>query len=105
MPEFTYSVGGRTDVAVARRRRAPGLLSPGNKAGTLARLADSSAGAQLHDAAIALEHSSAVPANGGATEHELRFLAERLPEYLHHGLNVAEFRDMRLHHGHNGAGE
>ncbi|RKN41166.1 hypothetical protein D7294_15655 [Streptomyces hoynatensis] len=78
---------------------------PGNEAGMLARIADSLEGAQLHDAAIVLDHSLAVLANGGATDHELRFAAERLSECLHNALNVAESRGMRLHQGDNEAGD
>ncbi|WP_158674634.1 hypothetical protein [Streptomyces hoynatensis] len=44
-------------------------------------------------------------ANGGATDHELRFAAERLSECLHNALNVAESRGMRLHQGDNEAGD
>lgn len=111
MPEFTHGVGGPPPMPGARllpwldSEGRPAFLAPGSEGGTLARLADSLEGAQLHDAAIVLDHSLAVLANSGASDHELRFVAERLAECLHNALNVAESRGMRLHQDDNGAGE
>ncbi|MFR9723205.1 hypothetical protein ACL02R_07505 [Streptomyces sp. MS19] len=111
MAEFTHGAGGWPPTPGARLlpwrdgEGRPAHLAPGNEGGTLARLADSLEGAQLHDAAIVLDHSLAVLANGGAADHELRFVAERLSECLHNALNVAESRGLRLHQDDNGAGE
>ncbi|WP_243740600.1 hypothetical protein [Streptomyces sp. 8K308] len=80
-----------------RPRRAPWASPEGKPVylvteddGKLARLADSMESAQLHDAAVVLDHSLSVLGNFDTPEAELRCVGERLAECLTNTLRVAQ---------------
>jgi hypothetical protein len=105
MPEFTHSESppksgerptGARLLPWPDPEGLPAYLAPGDGNGTLARMADSIEDAQLHDAAIVLDHSLYVLGNDTAPETELRFVAQRLAECLTNTLRVALCRGDRL---------